>query len=52
MWESFSAPAVAEESVLMDASTVFHTKDSEKQYNTYQPVSAQPEILELLFTTY
>jgi hypothetical protein len=52
MWESYSTPAVAEETVSMDASTVFHTKDSEKQFNTYQPVSAQPEILELLFTTY
>jgi hypothetical protein len=36
----------------MDASTIFYTKDSEKQFNTYQPISAQPEILELLFTTY
>ena len=52
LWDSYSAPAVAEETVQMDASAIFYTKDSEKQFNAYQPVSAQPEILELLFTTY
>ena len=50
--DSFSAPAIAEEKNESDASVSFSTKDSEKQFNTYQPVSAQPEILELLFTTY
>jgi hypothetical protein len=51
-WDSFSAPAIAEEKIESDASVNFSTKDSEKQFNSYQPVSAQPEILELLFTTY
>lgn len=51
-WDSFSAPSIAEQTVQMDASTSFYTKDSEKQFNSYQPLSVQPEILELLFTTY
>jgi hypothetical protein len=50
--DSFSAPAIAEEKIESDASANFYKKDSEKQFNAYQPISAQPEILELLFTTY
>ena len=50
--DSYTAPLVTEETVLMDASTIFYTKDSQKQIIANQPISVQPEILELLFTTY
>ncbi len=50
--DSYTAPLVTEETVLMDASTIFYTKDSQKQIIDNQPISVQPEILELLFTTY
>lgn len=50
--DSYTAPLVTEETVLMDASTIFYSKDSQKQIIANQPISAQPEILELLFTTY
>ena len=51
-WDSFSVPAIAEEKIESDASANFYTKELEKQFNAYQPISAQPEILELLYTTY
>lgn len=51
-WDSFAAPAIAEEVLFNDASVGTFLKDSEKQYNSNQPLSAQPEILDLLFTTY
>jgi len=47
-----SVAAIEDETETIDASVRFSTKDSEKQLNTYQPISAQPEILDLLFTTY
>jgi len=47
-----SVAAIEDKTVTMDASNYFNTKDAEKQFNALQPISAQPEILELLFTTY
>jgi hypothetical protein len=47
-----SVAAIEDKTVTMDASNYFNTKDDEKQFNALQPLSAQPEILELLFTTY
>jgi len=47
-----SVAAIEDKTLTMDASNYFNTKDSEKKFNSYQPISAQPESLELLFTTY
>lgn len=51
-FESSSYTAIASEYMSMDASVVLSEKDFEKQINSNQPISAQPEILDLLFTTY